>query len=141
MILNNNFEFYRKLSKPNKYVFGKRLLRFLKDKNFESRENLQITLQMKLYIAATAIQISFGLKEYMLSTFHTIILYPGEFYSKFSKALTKAETNGTGVIVFSCKDLLYGFSKDNDALNLAYHELAHATFIDHFKNRYDEDLA
>jgi hypothetical protein len=113
-------------------------MKFIQSKSFETREKLALTDEMKLIIAATSVKISFGLKDYFLDSFHTIILYPGEFFSRFSKAMVKGETNGTGVIVFSWKDLQFGFDVADDALNLAYHELAHAIFIDHFKKRSDD---
>jgi len=137
-LLNTKFPFYRNLSTLEKRAFGSRIMKFIDNKSFQTRESLALTYEMKLIIAATSVKISFGLKDYYLDTFHTIILYPGEFFSRFSKAMVKGETNGTGVIVFSWKDLQFGFDVDDDALNLAYHELAHAIFIDHFKKRSDD---
>jgi len=136
--LNSFFPFYRNLPEIEKRVFGSRVMKFIANKSFQTREKLVLTDEMKLIIAATSIKISFGLRDYILDTFHTIILYPGEFYSRFSKAKVKGETNGNGVIVFSWKDLQFGFDVEDDALNLAYHELAHAIFIDHFKKRSDD---
>ncbi len=138
--LNTGFPFYRNLAAIEKRVFGSRVMKLIASKSFQTRENLDLTYEMKLIIAATSVKISFGLKDYYLDTFHTIILYPGEFFSRFSKAMVKGETNGSGVIVFSWKDLQFGFDVDDDALNLAYHELAHAIFIDHFKKRSDDSF-
>ncbi len=138
--LNTHFKFYRDLHDTEKEVFASRTVKFIEGKNFVTRQNLQLTNEMKLVIAYTAVKITFGLSDYTFPSFPTIIIYPGEFMSKISHHLSKGETNAAGVIAFSWKDIKFGFDFPNDSLNLGYHEFAHALFIEHFRNSFDDDF-
>lgn len=139
--LNANFEYYKRLPARKKKAFGNRVMKFIQNKNFETREKLPLTNEMKLMIGATAVKITFGLNAYLLPSFESIIIYPAEFFSPNSNALSKGETNARGVIVFSWKDFKFGYEYPNDSLNLGYHEFAHAIFIDHFKNSIDDTFS
>lgn len=132
-LLQRTFQFYNKLSPGKRKKFGSRIKKFILDKKFESRESLEITEDMKVLIAATAMRVTLGLKSYIFPTFHTILIYPENFYSGFSKAVVKGETNMAGMIVFSWKDFEFGISDENDNLNLGYHEFGHALFVERFK--------
>jgi Mlc titration factor MtfA (ptsG expression regulator) len=139
--LLQNIPYYRELSNHEKNIFRSRMKRFIKGKNFETRQGLKLTKEMILLISASAIKITFGLKDYMFNSFHTFIIYPGEFYSRFSKKLSKGETNARGVIVFSWDDLKFGYQYPDDSLNLGYHEFAHALFIEHFTEIKDDEFS
>ncbi|HPE55189.1 MAG TPA: zinc-dependent peptidase [Bacteroidales bacterium] len=136
--LADNFEFYRKFSPKQQKLFAARTIKFVYDKNFEGRDGQQVSFEMKVLIAATAIRLTWGLKYYLFPSFHSILIYPGEFYSGFSKAVVKGETNMAGVVVFSWKDFLFGVSDQNDNLNLGYHEFGHALFVERFKETMDD---
>lgn len=132
-LLQKTFQFYNRLSPRKRKIYGSRIKKFILDKNFESRESFEITEEMKVLIAATAMRVTLGLKSYIFPTFHTILIYPEMFYSRFSKAVVKGETNMAGMIVFSWKDFEFGISDENDNLNLGYHEFGHALFVERFK--------
>jgi Mlc titration factor MtfA (ptsG expression regulator) len=72
-VLNKSFPYYRKLSTRNKRRFRNRVNHFLINKKIESDE-YEVTEEMKVLIAATAIQILFGLEAYYLSYFGNIKL-------------------------------------------------------------------
>ena len=139
--LLQNFPYFRELSNRKRRIFKCRLKKFMDSKKFETREGLKLTDEMKLLISASAIKITFGLDDYMFNNFHTFIIYPGEFYSRFSKQLSKGETNAGGVIVFSWDDLKFGYKYPDDSLNLGYHEFAHALFIEHFTTIQDDEFS
>lgn len=141
--LLQNFKYYKKLSPKKQKVFENRIIRFLMDKNIEGRKDLSITPEMKLLIAAIAVQLTFGLRIYKFPTFTTIVIYPDLFKSARSKTLVKGETHSGGYIALSWKYFLFGISDDKDNLNLGFHEFAHALFIervnyslDSFFNKY-----
>jgi Mlc titration factor MtfA (ptsG expression regulator) len=138
--LNRNDKFYRELPRSLQRSFGSRLMKFMDDKEFKTREGLRLTWEMALVISAAAIKITFGLRDYRLSNFHTIIIYPGEFFSKASRQQVKGETNASGVIVFSWNDLQFGNSLPNDSINLGYHEFAHALFLNHLFSPFDDEF-
>jgi Mlc titration factor MtfA (ptsG expression regulator) len=129
-----NEKFYRELSPKRQKSFGSRIMKFLDEKDFEGREGLRITREIKLVIAMAATKVSFGLRDFRYQNFTKIIVYPDEFFSKVSRLHLKGETNAAGIIVFSWKDLQYGNDYPNDSINLGYHEFAHALFIENVLN-------
>jgi MtfA peptidase len=72
-VLDKSFPYYAKLSPRNKRRFRNRVHHFLINKKIESEE-YEVTEEMKVLIAATAIQILFGLEAYYLSYFGNIKL-------------------------------------------------------------------
>ena len=138
--LIKNDKFYRDLSPKLQRSYGSRLMKFIDSKEFKTRDGLQLTTEMLLVISSAAVKITFGLREYKLLLFHTIIIYADEFFSKVSQAQVKGETNAGGVIVFSWKDLKFGASISNDSLNLGYHEFAHALFLENLMNPYNNNF-
>ena len=65
-ILENQFEFYGLLNTSQKTFFQHRLATFLADKEFFGREDLEVTEEMKVLIGATAIMLTFGMRNYYL---------------------------------------------------------------------------
>ena len=139
-ILLRNDIFYRKLSRKEQKTYRSRIMKFLSYKEFEGREGAVVTNEVKLMIASAAIKITFGLRQFEFDTFHTIVVYKDEFYSKVSQAYVKGETNAAGIIVFSIEDLKFGNSDPHDSINLGYHEFAHALFIEYLMDPYDSEF-
>lgn len=124
--LAGRFTFYDRLPEKLKAKFLMRVRRFVAGKTFEGREGLEVTEEMKTWVAASAVQLTFGLDSYLLNHFKKIILYPQEFYNSRNDAIHIGETNTRGVIVLSWNDLLNGYSNPSDNFNVGLHEMAHA---------------
>lgn len=139
-ILYKNDKYFRELSPKLQRSFGSRMMKFLAGKNFEMRDGLILTSEMKILIASAAIRITFGLRKFEFDRFHTIIIFSDEFYSNASQLFVKGETNATGVIVFSWNDLKFGTSIPDDSINLGYHEFAHALFIEYLMDPYESSF-
>ncbi|MFC3876877.1 zinc-dependent peptidase [Winogradskyella maritima] len=134
-ILEKEFSFYQKLSTKQKRIFRHRLANFLRNKEFVGRDNFEITTEVETLIGATAVMLTFGLKNYQLDVFHTILVYPKSFYSKQGGTLHKGEFNPRmGLIAFSWEDFKFGYDISNDNLNLGIHEFGHAMHFNSFKN-------
>lgn len=118
--------YYNLLSVQHKRLFIMRTQMFLNYHSFEGRDGLMITEEMRVRIAATAVQLTFGLKEYLLRHFVTIVVYPDVYVSPSTGDWHKGETNIRGSIVLSWKHFVEGFETTEDKLNLGLHELAHA---------------
>jgi len=56
-VLHNQFDFYKKLSSKEKLYFEHRVAVFLKKYPFYGKEGLQITEEIRVLIAATAIML------------------------------------------------------------------------------------
>lgn len=124
--LVENFPFYNKLSKKQQRFFQHRLVEFIEDKDFEGRDEMKITREVKLLISATAVMLTFGMRNFYLGILQKVIVYPGAFYSNTSGREHKGEFNPLmKVLVLSWEDFQQGFADEKDNLNLGIHEFTH----------------
>ncbi|NJK87403.1 MAG: zinc-dependent peptidase [Bacteroidales bacterium] len=127
--LEKYFSYYSKLNPEEKRLFIKRVNFFIINKKFSGREGFKITPEVKLLISATAIQVTFGLKHYLLPRFPVIFVYPDVYLNKITGNYHKGEVNEHGLIVISWKYFLQGYKDVTDKLNVGIHEIAHALFL------------
>lgn len=132
--LQNEFTFYKKLSKKEQKYFEHRVDGFINKLSFVGRDNLQVTAQMQVLISATAAMLTFGFRTYLIKTIDKILIYPGEYYSNITKQYHKGEFNPKlKMIVLSWEDFLKGYEISNDNLNLGMHEMGHAIHLNSLK--------
>ena len=135
-ILNNQFTFYKYLSKENQSVFEHRVSKFIDSKVFVGREGLEITNEVLVLVSATAIMLTFGFRNYLIELVNTIVIYPNAFYSSTNKEFHKGEFNPQyETLVLSWKDFKQGYDIANDNLNLGVHEFAHAIHLSCIKHK------
>ncbi|WP_159432629.1 zinc-dependent peptidase [Winogradskyella jejuensis] len=133
-VLDTQFQFYKRLNSKERDNFRHRVAKFISDKNFYGREDLEVTEEMRTLISATAVMLTFGFKDYSLPIIKTILIYPSSFYSKANEQLHKGEVNPMlGVIAFSWEDFKHGYDIENDNLNLGIHEFGHALHLNSYK--------
>ena len=138
-ILESEFEFYQKLSPKLKKHFEHRVATFINKFPFFGKEGLQVTDQMKVLIASTAIMLTFGMRNYLFTIIDKIIIYPDVYYSKVNDNYHKGEFNPRmKAIVFSWKHFLEGYAISNDNLNLGLHEFSHVL---HFQGQINSDTS
>lgn len=126
-ILQKYFPFYRQLDDGNKNKFVQKVCNFIYGKRFIPRNIDEITVEARVLIAATAVQLTFGLADVYLQHFNKILVYPNDYYSSITKKYHKGEVNPRfGIIVISWQSFVEGFVSPNDAVNLGLHEMAHA---------------
>jgi Mlc titration factor MtfA (ptsG expression regulator) len=126
-ILDKYFPYYRALSNENKNKFAQRVAFFIYSKRFIPRNIDEVTVEAKVLIAATAIQLTFGLADIYLQHFNKILVYRNDYYSSITKRFHKGEVNPRfGIIVLSWQSFVNGFVSPNDSINLGLHEMAHA---------------
>lgn len=146
-ILNKRFPYYRQLSKDEQPEFINRLQKFIADKTFKIHAEKGFK-EMPVLISATAIQLTFGLKKFLLPHFHFIHIHPQEFL-RIKPILCFLEGNVSGhSINLSWKHFLQGYADPADGQNVGLHELAHALYYQtfdveknvdrHFRNYYDD---
>jgi len=122
-----NLPFYRKLSETHKKKFKKRLIRFRSRKKIVFHEDVENQEAIKLLLSATVAMLTMGMRDFMVLSIKRIIIYPTEYYSKFTRQNHYGEYNpGLKIVVFSAEQLFHGFKIPNDNINLAVHEFAHA---------------
>lgn len=131
-----SFEFYQKLSDKHKKFFEHRVACFIDDKEFIGRDGNFVDDRARVMISATAIMLTFGMRNYLINNVEKIIIYPEVFYSTLSRQYHKGEFNPMlKALVFSWKDFEEGYAIADDNLNLGIHEFTHAIHIHSLRNR------
>jgi len=134
-ILSKEFEFYQKLSPKHKKYFEHRVATFIINYQFIGKEDLVVNDRMRVLISATAVMLTFGMRNYLFSVIDKIIIYPDIYYSSFSDDYHKGEFNPMmQAIVFSWNHFLEGYEISNDNLNLGLHEFGHVLHYQGLKN-------
>jgi len=124
---NGKIEYYKNLNISRKKKFEKRVLKFIASKEISGLQDLQVTQEMKFYVAAAAITLSFGHDDYLFDGFDHIYISPDKYLSSQSNLVYQGETRPMhGTIILSWKHIKEGFEDYNDGLNIAMHEFAHA---------------
>jgi MtfA peptidase len=126
-----NFAYFKSLSGRGRQRFVERVMDFVRSKEFRAGEGLGgVTDEMKVLISASAVQLTFGLRTFDISHFHTIIVFPRIFYSNMRERYLKGGTTPGGTIFLSWKDFSEGYEHPDDRYNLGLHEMAHALKLD-----------
>jgi MtfA peptidase len=140
-ILEKYFLFYMNLPEKQKKLFRKKLQRFLFSKQFIPRQIPEVTDEMRVLIGASAVQLTLGLDQYILSHFQKILVYPDNYYSNINRRYHKGEVNPRfGIIVLSWRNFLEGYANPTNALNLGLHEMAHALKIENKLRDYGDKI-
>jgi Mlc titration factor MtfA (ptsG expression regulator) len=126
-ILQKYFRYYQQLSPVNKTKFERKVTTFIYSKRFIPRHIDEVTVEAKVLIAASAVQLTFGLPQVYLGHFNKILVYPNDYYSSITKRYHKGEVNPRfGIIVLSWQSFVNGYITPDDAFNVGLHEMAHA---------------
>lgn len=145
-ILQKYFPYYQQLSSANQAVFARKVSTFIYSKRFIPRNIDAVTIEAKVLIAASAVQLTFGLPDIYLRHFNKILVYPNDYYSSITKHFHKGEVNPRfGIIVLSWQSFIDGYIYPNDAFNVGLHEMAHALRLENIirneeYNFFDEAL-
>jgi len=124
---------YEPMSPGHKRKFKIRYNDFLRTTRFIFKEGVPPDRQpfVKQIIALAAARISFRLSRKAFDQYDRIIIYEQSYYSTINHHYHKGEVNpGIGFIVFSYEAIVDGYAR-KEGTNLAYHELAHALWLEH----------
>ena len=139
-VLSQHFAYYQRLSPDQQQEFQRRVIRFVRKKQFIGR-GMEVTLPMQVLVAAAAVQLTFGLPELVLQHFKRILIYPDNYYSTITQQYHKGEVNPAArAIVLSWKNFIEGYAHSDDSLNLGLHEMAHALEIENMVENDEYDF-
>ncbi len=125
-VLEKHFNFYKMLPPKSKKIFEYRVAKFISLKEYIPRNMNEVTEEMKVLIAASAIQLTFGLPKIFLKHFKYILVFPDDFFSPTNNVYHKGEVNPMKkVIVLAWRHFVEGYIED-EGINLGLHEMAHA---------------
>ena len=126
--LGKNFQFYQALVPSLKLRFENRVASFLNNKKF-SGIGMEVTDDMKLFVAGAAIQLTFGLRNSWPTEFDNIVLHKESYQLASFQHLAMGHVSEDGIITLSWSNLQKGFANPADGINVGLHEMAHALYI------------
>jgi Mlc titration factor MtfA (ptsG expression regulator) len=94
--------------------------------------------EMPILISATAVQLTFGLTEFLLPNFNEIHIYPDAFFGYDPLRVLVGNVSGNAVNI-SWKHYLEGVEIPNDNSNVGLHEMAHALYYQNMVSKMDEN--
>jgi len=120
--------YYRSLSAANKRQFSIRLQHVLAQLTFTHNDLTAVSREMQVLITSALIQITFGLNNYVLTRFKSIIVVSANYnFEKHKNLLGHVDVQAKR-IVFSWPGVKNGFIIPDDAINVALHEMAHVLY-------------
>ena len=122
--------YFNQLNESNKQKFLKRVYNFRKLKSFHFH-GLDAQEEIMILVSAASIQISFGLKNYLLPFFKEIYILSDAYQALEAKELYIGHVSPTGIYL-SWKHFMQGFADYSDGMNVALHEMAHALYHESF---------
>ena len=136
-VIGGLFTYFNDLPHEEKLRFVKRVHQFKSSKKFHfiGLENNEDTA---ILISSSAIQVTFGLKNYLLSHFKDIYILADAYRMDEDEELYIGHVAPDGIYL-SWKQFLYGYSHKNDNINVAVHEMAHALLYNNFFAQYGID--
>jgi Mlc titration factor MtfA (ptsG expression regulator) len=136
-IIGSLFSYFNDLPQNEKWRFVKRTHQFRQQKKFHyiGLENNEDTA---ILVSASAIQVTFGLKNYTLSYFNDIYILADAYHMDNDDELYIGHVAPDGIYL-SWKHFLHGYSHKNDNINVAVHEMAHALLYNNFFAQYGID--
>jgi Mlc titration factor MtfA (ptsG expression regulator) len=138
-ILSKHFPYYQKLPVKSKRIFESRVKRFCDLKTFVPKDNLALSDEMKIFISASAVQLTFGLRDYRFLHFDRIEIFPEKFFSAKGRVFHLGETDPRHrTLRFSWADFVKGYAIDDDNRNLGLHEFSHALFLNYLSGKKDD---
>lgn len=120
------------LTERERHDFAARIRAFIEEKEWVGSRTT-VTTEMKVRIAAAAVQVTFGLEPLLLLNFRKIVVHPAAYYERRTGQMHKGGTAPmSGVVHLAWDHFVAGFADPGDAVNLGLHEMAHAIW---FENR------
>ena len=130
LIISRVLPYFNQLNESNKQKFLKRVYNFRKSKSFHFH-GLDPQEEIMILLSAASIQISFGLKNYLLPFFKEVYILSDAYQALEAKELYIGHVSPTGIYI-SWKHFVQGFADYNDGVNVALHEMAHALYHQNF---------
>jgi Mlc titration factor MtfA (ptsG expression regulator) len=133
--------FYRRLLPDEQTRFRQRVALFMIAKDFKPMAMEDVPEDAKALIAINAVQLTFGMEDYLMNDYENFVLYPHPFPSpQYPKHIHHSETfHEDKVILYSLELLLPGTLQPHQYYNIGMHELA-GVFINSFPTRTLPDI-
>src|ERR1700733_2586244 len=122
--LSQHNPYYKSLDMTGRGRFLKRVVEFMESKNFQYID-VKAEDIMPLLISSAAIQLTFGLENYLLDHFTTIYVLKDNYRYGLYNTPFEGHVSEEGIYL-SWSNFLREFSDYSDGQNVGLHEMAHA---------------
>jgi len=126
-ILTKRYQYFTQLDPEQKEIFLKRINNFINQKTFIIKSNEGFK-EMPVLVSAAAVQLTFGLNDYLLHFYKYIRIYPREYFGDglFKVLAGNVQSN---VITVAWNQFLKGNEDLTDGSNVGLHEMSHALYF------------
>lgn len=127
--------YYRSLTPDLQLIFLERVVTFMKTKKFRFH-SIQEEEYMPVLISGAAVQMTFGLRNYLMDYFPVIHIIKKEYVLNLDKETYYGHVSRSGIYI-SWNHFMKGYEDYSDSINLGLHEMAHAVSFDVFLGQAD----
>jgi Mlc titration factor MtfA (ptsG expression regulator) len=136
-VLTKHFSYYNRLLDIDREKFISRLRKFIGTKIFIIHDKKGYR-EMPILISAAAIQLTFGLRKYLLSHFNIIQIFPEAFVGLEPFRILIGNVTGNTINI-AWKQFLEGYKNKYDLQNVGLHDMAHAMYYQNFETELSID--
>ncbi len=124
-VLAKTFPYYHNLNKKERRRFGGRMGVFEIDKEYLSKEMPQIPEEIKGLTLANAVQITFGLKDFLLEELGILVFYRQQFHTPKIQEFHAGEVDiADGCLIIATDPMIKGIRYPHKSYNMALHQFA-----------------
>lgn len=125
-ILFKYHPYFEQLNPQLQEIFIERLQAFMQQKIFiiHAKEGYK---EMPVLLSAAAVQITFGLDNYLLPYFKYLQIHPKEYFAKNSLRVLAGHVHSNSITI-AFNHLLEGYEDYTSGCNVGLHEMAHALY-------------
>lgn len=121
------FPLFNHLPHKFKLNFCKRILNFLHQYEFVTKENAPLTNAHKVAIAASYVKLTLGYKNYLINTFNKIVVYPtAQYFPHLDQTHTGHFNPKMNAVMLALDAFERDIYYNQDGKDIALHEFTHA---------------
>jgi len=136
-IISGYINYFNELPIDLKRKFISRVHNYISTKKFHFI-GLEQKDEILVLIGACAVQVTLGLKNYQMQHFRNIYVLADAYRMDTDEELYIGHVAPDGIYL-SWKHFLYGYSNNNDNVNMGVHEMSHALLFNNFFAQYGID--
>lgn len=120
--------YFARLHATDQARFTREVERFLADQVITGPRGSEVSDELKVLVAASAVALVFGRKGFVYPRTRDIVVYDEAFDGDYNTGKSErfiGMVHGSGPILFSARALRDAFAKPRDGLHVGLHEFAH----------------
>lgn len=126
-LLSDHLPFYQQLPAEGKQRFRQRVALFMIANEFIPKGMDSVPEDVKGFLAASAVQLTFGMENFLFDRFERIVVYPGPFPSpQYPRWHASELFEEDGVLLFSADHLMHAVRSPQKYFHLGMYEYGRA---------------